>query len=737
MRADAVVSGAARLALPLLLAAVLTGCATVQRWLPPLAPAAERLARSVTIVRDEWGVPTIYAPTDAGVVFGSAWAQAEDNYWQVEEEYIHALGWASAWYGERYLAADLVRGAFEVVRLSREEYEREPAERRVLWDAFAAGLNHYVRVSGTQPRVIARWEPWMVFARFRQATALTSIDGVRLGDILTVAQRVAEGGSLLPPAQTGAAAGAGLDTAAGVATGAAMWAVTPARTAAGHALLLQNRHGDFSASGHGYELHLHSGSGWQVRGFAMTGTPIPQAGHTAHHAWAHTPSGADHADAWDIVFDHPSETWSYGFDGEWRAAVEWDHAMYVNTPTGVERRTYRLRRTRHGPVVQREEGRGRAVRVARMEDGGALQQWHELSRAHDLDAFMQALDRRALTDVNTMYADVAGNILYLHGNAVPRRDASRDWSRPVDGGTSATEWRGYHELHELPLLLNPAAGWLQNTSSMPFRATAQGNLDAADYPAYMAPDADNERAASSRRLLAGDSAWTFDAWARAAFDTYVTSAEDALRHLIHDWEDVGGRQPLRAMRIDEAVDLLRSWDRRSSIESPEMTLFVLWQERLRAGGYTGEYVHFRAMEDAVEQLRREAGTAVVAWGDINRLQRVHATGESSFDADAVSLPVPGAPAWTGAIFAFQAPPGPRGLRFGTSGSAWVSVVELGAQVRSRSVLPFGQSTDPASPHWFDQAPFYARGELKPVWFAREDVMANARRVYSPGADALR
>jgi acyl-homoserine-lactone acylase len=716
--------------------ALIAACAPLRSVITPGADPAERIARSVTIVRDEWGVPTVYGPTDAAVAFGLAYAQAEDNYWQIEEDYIHALGRAAHYHGDRYLVNDLVKAAFEVERLSREEYAREPAERRAVWDAFAAGLNYYLRTRPeVRPRLISPWEPWMFFARFRTVDAGTIVDGVRVAQVAALA-----GASDVPDASdidgnaTYSVHGGAAQDAQGP-DGSAAWAIAGSRTANGHALLFQNPHDVFFGAGQRYEMQVHSGTGWHVRGLAMLGTPVPQAGHNERLAWSHTVTGADHADVYEVIFDHPTDPLAYRYGNEWRRAVEWVDTLQVNTAQGVVSRVYRFRRTHHGPIVAMRDGRGLAVRIARLDEGGSLQQWLEMGRAASLDEFRTALNRRALPTSNTMYADVEGNIYYLHGNAVPQRPAGFEWTRPVDGNSPDTEWQGWHELSELPELLNPAGGWLQSTGATPFLAAAAGdNPDPDRFAAYMAPDADNARARSSRRLLEAESRWTLDALQHAAFDTWVSEAtDDAFRILIHEWEEVGGTNAERAMRVDEALDAVRGWDRVASVESVETTLYVLWQERLRSGTYTGAYVAFRAFEDVIAELRHNFGSALVPWGDVNRLQRVHTGGGEPFRSDVATLPVPGAPERAGAIFAFNTRPGADGRRYGVSGATWVSVVELvPGGVRSRSIVQFGQSADPSSPHWFDQAPLYAAGELKRVWFTREEVAGSARRTYAPG-----
>ncbi|MGH7464166.1 MAG: penicillin acylase family protein, partial [Longimicrobiales bacterium] len=461
------------------------------------------MAAAVTIARDEWGVPHIFADSDAAVAFGLAYAQAEDDFWQIEEEYLHALGRASHWYGERYLASDLVQAVFEVERLSREEYEREPADRRAVWDAFAAGLNYYIATAGVRPRLITNYEPWMPFALARSIPAGTTIDGVQLGVTPdAVGRRIQLVGIWADSAESGSNLTSERINSASVLRAVGMWAAAPSRTEAGRALLLHHQTGDFFGNGKPYEMLLHSDDGWHVRGFVVQGAPVPAGGHNPRLAWSHAPADADATDVYRVTFDHPADPLMYRFDGEWRSAVEWEDTLLVNSPAGVVRRVFRFRRTHHGPVVADREGVALAMRVARMEEGGLLQQLYAESRSRSLDEFRTALDQRALTS-STMYADVEGNILYVHGSAVPARDTAEDWSAPVDGSSSATAWRGYHALVDLPQILNPSSGWIRYTGAGAFDVSAPGdNPDSAAFPRYMSPLTDGSRVRGVRAVQA-------------------------------------------------------------------------------------------------------------------------------------------------------------------------------------------------------------------------------------------
>lgn len=718
-------------------------CAPIRSVVGSVFPdRAERWARDVTIHRDAWGVPHIMGPTDASVVFGLAYAQAEDNFWQVEEDIIRSIGRAAELYGEEALADDLVRAALEVERLSREEYEREPEDRRALWNAYAAGLNYWLRTHPARPpRLLTRFEPWYVFARFRPGTADTRIDGARLGDVVvqsvTAAAESGDAGTALDlapraarPVRPGDPPQDGEE-----AHGSNAWAVAPSRSASGHALLFQNPHVSFFGGGQRYEAHLHSDEGYRVNGFAILGTPLIRSGRNARLGWTHTNTAADDADAFIVEFGNPDDALAYRTADGWGTSTVWEDTIRVRVDTTVVERRFRFQRTHHGPIVRLEDGRLAAVRLAKFEEGGSLQQWYAMGRAQNLEEFRAALAQAAFPISNTMYADVDGNIMFVQGNAVPRRSDGPDWTQPVDAADAASEWQGYHTLDELPQLLNPESGWIQNTNASPFFATAEGsNLDAADYPSYMAPEPDNARARVSREILEADTSWTFAEWARAAFDTRMIEARDHVPALIDEWERLGATDPDRAVELDVGIEALRVWDGIARDSSTATTLFVLWLERYRrAADDTAQFARLAALESTLLELRADWDTVLVPWGEVNRLQRVHTSGEAPFDPDAPSLAVAGAPGWTGIIFNVTGRPGPEDRRrYATFGHTWVGIVQFAPEPVARSIVPFGQSADPESPHWFDQAPLYVNGQFKEAWFRPEDVLREAVRSYRPG-----
>jgi acyl-homoserine lactone acylase PvdQ len=692
-------------------------------------------------------VPHIYGPTDAAVVFGLMYAQAEDNFWQLEEDYIRALGRAAEVHGERQLQNDLALRAFEVTRLAQAEYARLDAPTRELLEAFAAGVNYFLATRpDVKPRLLERFEPWFPLAFERAAGARAfGRAGLRPQEVKLAARVDAPAA----PAEASALEELFADFFADDAhAGSNMWAIRPSKSASGRAMLFINPHVGFFGGGQRYEAHLASRQRLNVSGFAILGTPYIRSGFTGRLGWSLTNNAADISDLYIIHFDDPANPLAYRYAGGYRTATEWTEAVRVRTDAGIETRRYRFRKTHHGPIVGERDGKPLAMRVARMAEGGQAAQSWAMNRARSLAEFRAALDRRALTGSNFIYADRKGNVMYVHGNAVPRRATQFDWTKPLDGSDPETEWQDYHALADLPQLVNPPSGWVQNCNSTPFLTTSEGNPAKENYPVYLAPEDDTPRAQSSRRLLSAKAKFTFDEWTRAATDSYVMRAETELPALLALWEKLTVADVPRAEKLRPVIEELKAWDRYAPLESVPATLFIVWlqatlvrdeDEPAAASAVPAdEFAKIRALEKAVADLEGKFGTWRVPWGELNRLQRRHTSGEEPFSDEMPSLPVRGGPSPAGLVFTYNAPATKETRRrYGVSGNSYVAVVEFGRKPRARSIVTFGQSADPGSKHYFDQAPLYARGEFKSAWFTLGEIRKNLSRSYRPGEPAAR
>jgi acyl-homoserine-lactone acylase len=711
-----------------------------------------------TIHRDAWGVPHVFSDTDAGVVFGMAWALAEDDWPLIEENYLQALGRRAELSGPAALPGDWMARALKIVPLSIAEYEASSPRIRTLLDSFAAGMNRWLATrKPADVRILQKIEPWYPLALIRfkyyqnEFLGYAGLSSAWTERILPRSARAAAGPGVDASGRDGEVNAsddvayrrsgavydfsleAQFDAAGRRPQGSNQWAVAPARTADGTALLLINPHQSFTGVQRYAEIHLDSREGLRFSGLTVFGFLLPYMGNNDRLGWAYTDNYADHSDLYGEVFDDPSAPLRYQYDGAHRTAETWTDSLRVRTSDGMRTRVFRFWSTHHGPIVGiADDGRPLAVRLARMTDGGWFEQWDAMIRARSLDAWKAALAPLRVAYMNTMYADADGNIGYIYNAAVPRRQPGVDPSGILDGSDPKTEWQGFHRLEELPQVWNPPSGWLLNANSTPFTATTGLSLRRENFPAYMVgPETDNPRAVSSRRVLASLRAVTFDAFVKLVWDSRLSEADQLIPSLRNEWQQM----PVSAERqaLAPVIERLSAWNRTADTASIETTWFVLANERFMLAQRTGERrdrPNVAALADAVRLLEQQWGTRDVPWGRLNRHQRPLPGRPIVLDSTRLSLPSGGAPGRLGSVFTFESAPfGAASPRLGRGGNSFVKVVAFGPTVRAVSIINYGQSGDPASPHFFDQAALYARREFKPAWFSRAEVQAHTVRSY--------
>lgn len=719
-----------------------------------------KVAATVTIFRDAYGVPHVYGPTDAACIFGFMYAQAEDYFWQVEDNYLRSLGRASEVYGEKSLPDDLLNKALEITRISQQEYENAAPKMKEFCQAIADGLNYYLATHpAVKPRLITHFEPWhpLAFRRFAlYQMFIYRKSGLAPIDVLAAAKEIKEKKAaaiqMTPEALAAYQKTSDEIELHSAHVGSNMWAVRPEKSASGKAMLFINPHQPFFGPGQWYEGHVISDEGWNLLGACFFGSPFPTIGYNGHVAWSHTVNDPDIVDTYQITLDENNPK-QYRFGDGTRPTTIWNDTVAVKTDSGIQTRSFEFSKTHQGPIVAVKDNKPLAIRLAKFESGGGLEEWYNMGRAKNIDEFKAAMKPCEIPMFNAMAADTAGNIYYVYNGSVPKRSTKFDWSKPVDGSNPETDWQGYHAFEELPQMQNPKCGFLQNCNQQPLTTTPvtgelkPGEVDEnpkiSEFPAYLIRERerDNGRAQISRRILHSTDKFDFDSWAKAGFNTKIITAEKQIPDVVKEWEALVKKDPERAAKTKEAIELLRNWDGVSTVDSIPMTLFALTFDKVMKMAQKRDLLNsfrIRGLEATLEELQKTHGTWKVSWGEINRLQRIHGSqidlaGNGAFRDDLPSLPVAGSPGPLGIVFNFYTlPQEGQKRRYGVAGSSYVGVVELAEKPKARTVIQFGQSGDPTSPHWFDQAQIYAKGEFKPSWYAKTEIEANSKRGYHPG-----
>jgi acyl-homoserine lactone acylase PvdQ len=699
----------------------------LQRW--------EQQAKNVTIVRDDWGIAHISGKTDADAVFGAIYAQAEDDFNRVETNYINSIGRLAEAEGEAAVWRDLRMKLFIDPVTSKRQYDASPAWLKALMNAWADGLNFYLaRHPQVRPRVIKHFEPWM---------ALTFTEGSIGGDIETISLaqlqafygngpvRVARNDEPDPLAEPAGSNG---------------MAISPSNTAGRHALLLINPHTSFFFRS---ELQMTSQAGLNVYGAATWGQFFIYQGFNEHAGWMHTSSAVDAIDEYLETVVKKGDGFFYKYGNEERPVTTSVIKVPYKTDKGMSEKTFTVYRTQHGPVIRALDGKWVSIRLME-EPVKALEQSYTRTRANDYKAFKQTMELHADSSNNTIFADAEGNIAYFHGNFIPRRDPKFDWTKPVDGSDPATDWHGLLSVDETPNLLNPASGWLYNSNNSPWSAAGPSSPKKADYPLYVDSGVESARGLHAIRVLQDKKDFTIDSLIAAAYDSYLTWFDKPLPALINAWDQASATDPLKTKLADQ-ISLLRAWDRRWSVISAPTSLAVFWAEDIqrkvgadakRAGMSVEEYTAskvppgllLQSLSAACDKLAADFGTWKTPWGDINRFQRLSDDLVHPFSDAGPSIPVGFTSAIWGSLASFGARPykGSKKI-YGSSGNSFVAVVEFGKTVRARAVTAGGESGDPSSPHFNDQAKRYSTGDLREVYFYPSQLKGHTERVYHPGS----
>ncbi|MET0338069.1 MAG: penicillin acylase family protein, partial [Caulobacter sp.] len=530
--------------------------------------AASARAANVTITRDDWGIAHIEGKTDADAVFGMIYAQAEDDFPRIENNYLVNLGRLAEAEGEKAIWQDLRQRLFIDPQVLKADYAASPQWLKTLMIAWADGLNHFLATHPqVKPRVLTKFEPWMALS-FTEGSIGGDIERVPLTQLEAfygarkVAMSADEKGLVYREPQ-----------------GSNGFAIAPSNTKDGKALLLINPHTSFFFRS---EQQVTSGEGLNAYGAATWGQFFIYQGFNATAGWMHTSSGVDNVDEFAETIDRGGDgALTYRYGAERRAVVEKPVTLSYRTADGaLAQRTFTTYATHHGPIV-REEG-GKWIAFALMNKPiAALQQSFLRTKAKGYADFIKIADLKANSSNATLFADNTGAIAYLHPQFVPVRDDRFDYRKPVDGSDPATDWKGLHGLDALPSVVQPKSGWAMNTNNWPWTAAGADSPKAAAFPRYMDQAGENPRGPHAVEVLTARKDFTLPTLIEAAYDPHLTAFSRLIPTLTGAYDRLPAADPLKA-KLAGQIELLRAWDKRWGLTSEATSLAVFWGEALWA-----------------------------------------------------------------------------------------------------------------------------------------------------------
>jgi acyl-homoserine-lactone acylase len=655
--------------------------------------------RDVEILWDQYGIPHIYAQNPDDLFYAYGWAQAHAHGDLLLRLYGQARGRGAEYWGENFLNSDKWMWTNGVPARAKQWADEQINPNKSMLESYIVGVNDY-----------AAKHPENISDDFEVVLPIT------MEDLMAHALRVLQYTFVISPDDLQEDAKSWSDQ-----KGSNAWAVSPSRSVSGHAMLVANPHLYWGDLFTWFEVHLNLPDA-NIYGASLVGSPALGIMFNEHLGWTHTVNTHDGADLYELTLADGG----YDYDGVIRPFAVDSIELHIKEGDSSRTEILVVKRSIHGPVVKEDEKHALALRVAALDASQIFTERWNMALTTNLEEFEASLQDLQTPMFTVMYADKSGNILHLFGGQTPQRPAGDyDWSGVVPGNTSATLWNDHHPYEDLPRVLNPESGWLQNANDPPWTTTFPEEIDANDYPSYMSPRKMGFRAQRSARMLDEDDSISYDELVEYKFSTHMELADRLLDDLLD------AASTARDKEIKDAVHVLKRWDRTTDNASRGSVLFKTWVDDMnfpddfalqwherspmqRPDGLKNRDMAVHKLFGAAKEVKEKYGRLDVFWGAVFRLQR-----------DSLDLPANGAPGDPYGVFRTSYfYPGKDNKQFIVAGDTYVSVVEFGDSIRANGVLGYGNFSQPGSPHRTDQLQLYSDKKLRPILFYQHDVEKN-------------
>ncbi|MEO1623939.1 MAG: penicillin acylase family protein [Bacteroidota bacterium] len=653
------------------------------------------------ILWDNWGIPHIHAQSEYELYKMAGWAQMSNHANLLLKLYGEARGRSAEYWGTG-LKRDRLLHQLGLVENSGKAYARMTSLEREMFVAFADGINAYAE---KHPQQIA--------------DSLYCVLPVEPKDVLSHAFRIFYLEFLINRA---------LKKEKQFKAGSNAWAISGEHTQSGSPLLLANPHLPWYDFWMFFECHYISNQ-LNLYGVTLIGLPTIGIGFNDVLGWTHTVNVLDNVDLYKL--EKRGE--SYRLSDRY-VPFEVD-TIYLKVREGDRLRQEPLLRKRsaHGVVMEEGENNAIALRYANMDQPfNVLKQWKAMGEARSLEEFEAAIKLNTLPLYNILYSDVDGNILYHMGGQVPRKNGDwGKWQSAVDGSVAADIWTEYYDYEQLPHLLNPPTGWLQNCNDPPFTNTFPNLLTPSAYPSHMVPNRMSFRAQRSVQILQQLSS-------PVSLEQMVEWKHDTRSSLAERWRD--DLQALKQHSQDSlslaAIDALLEWDGTFESSSKGAVLFHRFVQQLRSEGMNSVFASdwnfarplqtpdgfadpariLTALQQAAQQQLKAVGQLTVPYGEQFRVK----VGKHDYPAN-------GGFGHMGIFRTMSFKPAADQKFYAYHGDGFVCAMSFESQVKAKALLSYGNATQPGHPHVGDQLALFSDKKLREVWFVTEDQLQHVER----------
>lgn len=655
----------------------------------------------IDIVRDSFGVPHIFAPTDAEVAYGLAWAHAEDDFATIQQSYMAGKAMLGAYKGKEGATIDYIVHLMRIKELVEEKYASDisPAYKRLL-EGYAAGFNAYAKA---HPKEVL----------FKKLFPITPKDMLQYSVLQLCVLSGADGalrsifGGTVPVLDDMKPAGSNA------------FAFNSKKTVDGQTYLAINSHQPLEGPVSWYEAHLQSEEGWNIIGANFPGAPTILSGVNEYLGWAHTVNEPDKLDVYQLSIN-PNNKLQYLFDGQWETLEERTAHLKVKVAgirIGVKRKVYW---SKYGPTVITERGTF-SIRMPAQMDIRGLEEWYWLNKAKNFTEFKKVLNMMAIPGYNIVYADRYDTIYYLSNGRIPVRDQAYNWRGTLPGNTSKTLWTEIHPLEKLPQVLQPASGFVYNTNHSPFHATeGPDNFKMID-PTMGYETLENNRSMRFAELVKQYDKVSYEDFKRIKYDGRYPEKFAFPINI----DTLFLLDPIQYPQVADLIESLKKWDRNSDVQNTGATIFAHINYQIYALARQGKRpsilttsICISLLENTKKDLLQYFGKTNVPLGDYQK----HVRGDKV-------VPLPGLPDVLTAMYSVA---WKDGMVKGNQGESYIELVRFtkdGPIIES--INTYGASAKKGSRHYTDQMEMFAEQKTKKMSLKKEDAYKNAIQIYHP------